>query len=584
MILFLSQNRFLISLFLSLVVLDGATAKVLTPRRADDNPEADHLFSESEMVGWVNAQTKFNHGNRQPGSPGQKQNEQFLKGKLEEFGLKNVRLEKVIDPLLLPEQQKSNDVAHRAPDHKYPLVYWEPDLGKSALEAFDQESTLVIPSFPVAHSAPTTADGVEGELTAATTRIVDYYNWRNKPVPQWKGKIVVADIEFPEINTYLFRQLAKTFGYFDPDNTLPLMNHPATWVRNGWEAYQLAVKSGAVGYVGILQNQPGGDYRMYAPYGFKEKDIRDKQLPAVWVSKNSRKDFEYLLKKKLRARITAVAKNTPVEAFNVVGEIPGETHEIIVVHSHIDAPFKSPVEDGSGVAEVLALAKHFASGPRLKRTILIVLSSGHFYASVGTRSFIHSHPNLVEYRGPWYRRQYPRIVSEISIEHVAREAEEGPNGKLVPTDRPEVGAIFASYNTHLVKAIMGGVKKYNVDRTVLLGASGPLGDFPPSDGGDWYLAGIPTINYITNPVYLLVKDGDDEDENGVSTWLASERLTKVAASFAHTIRAIDHTPTAQLFKSDMPVAWSANHTAKTLFHLKTNVKWIDSVLSGILDY
>lgn len=75
------------------------------------------------------------------------------------------------------------------------------------------------------------------------------------------------------------------------------------------------------------------------------------------------------------------------------GEIAGQNDEIVILHCHHDSPFKSPVEDASGCAVVLALAKHFAKERDNKRKIVILFTSGHFYGSLGTRTFIRNHLN-----------------------------------------------------------------------------------------------------------------------------------------------------------------------------------------------
>jgi hypothetical protein len=66
----------------------------------------------------------------------------------------------------------------------------------------------------------------------------------------------------------------------------------------------------------------------------------------------------------------------------------------------------------------------------------------------------------------------------------------------------------------------------------LLPPEGPLGDYPPTDGGDWYEAGVPLINIISNPVYLLNEEDDME-------WVMEERLPKVAGAVADMVLKTD---------------------------------------------
>jgi len=205
--------------------------------------------------------------------------------------------------------------------------------------------------------------------------------------------------------------------------------------------------------------------------------------------------------------------------YNIVGEIEGQTDEIVILHSHHDSPFKSPVEDASGCAVVLALAKHLAKEKDLKRKIIILFTAGHFYGSLGTRTFIQSHLKDI----------VPKVVLEITIEHIAKETVETSDGKLVFSGQPEGTGIFVPFNQGMVNTVLESVKSNEVDRVFLLPPEGPLGDYPPTDGGDWYLAGVPLINIISNPETLL---NEEEELDGVM----QDRLPKMAGAVADIIR------------------------------------------------
>ncbi|MCK4700981.1 MAG: M28 family peptidase, partial [Bacteroidales bacterium] len=208
---------------------------------------------------------------------------------------------------------------------------------------------------------------------------------------------------------------------------------------------------------------------------------------------------------------------------NIVGEIAGNNDEIVILHSHHDSPFKSPVEDASGCAVVLALAKHFAKEKNNKRKIVILFTAGHFYGSIGTRTFIRDHLKDI----------VPKVALEITIEHIAKEAVENAEGKLVFSGQPEGTGIFVPFNKGMVNAVLESVEKNSVDRVFLLPPEGPLGDYPPTDGGDWYEAGVPLVNIISNPVYLLNVEDDFE-------WVMQERLPKVAGAVADLVRKTDN--------------------------------------------
>jgi hypothetical protein len=126
----------------------------------------------------------------------------------------------------------------------------------------------------------------------------------------------------------------------------------------------------------------------------------------------------------------------------------------------------------------------------------------------------------------------PRVALEITIEHIAKEAIENPDGELVQSGQPEGTGIFVPFNKGMVHTVLESVEQNAVDRIFLLPPEGPLGDYPPTDGGDWYTAGVPLVNIISNPVYLLNEEDDLE-------WVAEDRLAKVAGAVADIIRKTD---------------------------------------------
>ncbi|MHC4248541.1 MAG: M28 family peptidase [Planctomycetota bacterium] len=450
-------------------------------------------FDASEMLGWVERQAGM--GPRRTGSAAGAEVEEFLEGKLREFGFESVRKEPI------------------------PVTHWEArEASLEVGEAGDGGGLSPVDAFPIPYTAFTPDAGPDGGLEAplvwADPRRLFHFG-------RWRGAVVVTDICFPPLDTGVLARFAM--GEHDPDGTAKKVCHPATWVRLGWHLYRKAARCGAAAFVGIVRDQPGGTCRMWAPYGFKERDILDKPVPGFWAGRAEGARLRDLARKGTgRARIRLEGVRRPAVAHNIVGELPGESDEAIVLHSHHDSPFDSPVEDATGVSVTLALARHFARRRDLRRRLVVLFTTGHFYGSLGTREFIRKHRSgLVR-----------RTAIEISIEHVAREAKEGPEGKLVPTGRPEVSGIFVPLNRRVTEAVLEELKEHDVGRALILPAEGPLGDYPPTDGGDWYEAGVPVVNHISNPVYLLT----DED---ALEWVDADRMAALAGVFSGVVRRLD---------------------------------------------
>ena len=449
-------------------------------------------FDADEMMAWIGEIVA--HGPRRPGSAAGLAVEADLAARLAGFGFESVRREPI--PIATWEEGEASLVTGAGPP-------------AATLEPF----ALEVQAIP--HAASTPEEGVEGPLLFVRSA-------RDVPKDAWRGSIVVAEIGFPTIDTGLMLKVA--IGKHDPDGTLPLVDHPATWVRLGWHLYREASRRGAAGFVGILKDQPGGSCRMYGPYGFREHDITEKPIPGVWVGRSEGASLVELMGRfSMRGQLVVRGGRTDGITHNVVAELPGTglDDEAIVLSCHHDSPFDSPVEDASGSAVVLALARRFAAERPLRRRLVVLFSAGHFHGSIGTRTFIERHPDLVK-----------RTALEVSIEHIALEAAEDSDGELAPTGRPEATAIFVSFSGEVAEAVVEGVSAHGVDRVILLPAEGPLGNYPPTDGGDWFAAGVPVVNCISNPVYLLTSDDDFR-------WVDRARLPRMASAFDRIIRRLD---------------------------------------------
>jgi hypothetical protein len=442
-------------------------------------------FSSREMMGWIREMAAF--GARRAGSPAGLANEDYLVDKLKAFGLTAIRKEPMS------------------------VEYFNPD--KSLVEIETASGFKPFNAQWIPYCSFTPAQGLESKLVYANAK--DFIHSAD-----WRGKVVVTDIEFPLLDVELIGKFSM--GKYDPDDNIKDVKHPATWVRLGWHLYRKAFERGAVGFIGILKDQPGGSYQMYAPYGFKEKDILDKPLPGFWVSRDDGAEVRRLAMSHAKVRLTLTGERKPSVTHNVVGEIPGETDECIVLHCHHDSPFVSPVEDASGCAVILALARHFARGKKPQRKIVVLFTAGHFYGSIGTRKFIAEQAAGI----------VPKVALEITVEHVAKEAIEDKAGALVASGLPEGTGVFVPFNQAMVDAVLTNLKDNGVNRAFLLPPEGPLGPYPPTDGGDWYEAGVPLDNFISNPVYLLNAEDDFH-------WVDEPRLPKVAGAVAGIVESTE---------------------------------------------
>jgi hypothetical protein len=175
-----------------------------------------------------------------------------------------------------------------------------------------------------------------------------------------------------------------------------------------------------------------------------------------------------------------------------VGELPGADDELVIIGSHHDGPWSSAVEDASGIALVLAQAEYWSRLPHQGRPHRLVfrLNSGHMAGSAGGRAFVEAH-----------RAELERTVLGVHLEHAAKECVED-DGRLRPTGHPEARWWFTSRIPSLESAVRAAIEAEDLRRSLVLPPTA-FGAQPPTDGGNFHLAGVPIVNFLAAPFYLF---------------------------------------------------------------------------------
>lgn len=449
---------------------------------------AADMPSNEEIFGWITDLCR--HPHRRPGTDFGHEAERYMLEKFKSFGLSQCRLEPI------------------------EITVWTPDRWELAVNTSEGEVRL--PCFFVPYTEFTTPAGVEAQLL-----YIGDGEGAQDASHDVKGKIVVADMRFGTIPIDALRAIAHLT--YDPGNTLPQGgNKLAPWFRTNWDAtYGVAGREGAAGFIGILADMYGNTNAYYAPY-----DGVMKPVPGLYLGKNDGGRLRRMLASAtipLRGRLTLSGTKSQGTTNNVVGTIPGKTDETIVIGSHHDGPFVGGTEDASGVAVVLALAHYFSRFPpkSMEKTLVFVGSAGHFYGSIGTDTFIERHRDDI----------LKRTVAEVHVEHIAREFEV-KDDEIVPTGLTEIGVVFVSDHPALIEHTKEVIVKRQLDRTMVLPGKSFLGDTPPTDASAYFGEGVPTISYISGPIYLL-------DENDTLDKVAVDMLQPVTSVLADIITKLD---------------------------------------------
>ncbi|MHA1149453.1 MAG: M28 family peptidase [Promethearchaeota archaeon] len=360
-----------------------------------------------------------------------------------------------------------------------------------------------IPSFYCVNTGFTDSQGITAPLIyVGKGRAKDFKNI------DVSGKIVVAEVTFPFIPIGLlfnFLKLIRGVYYIsDPDGSLSLLKGQyLNFVRKNFiggttdtnasqkDVYWNAFKEGARAVCLILKDQPSNSNSHYGPY-----DGIMKPIPALWIGKYDGKKLRKNARENVEA--TLILEGTIKDGImhNIWGVLPGQKDEIVMITSHHDAPFKGAVEDGSGVAQVLAQAKLWSKVPKnkRKRTMVFVIDAGHFYGSKGAHVFAREHPNFMK-----------KTKILITLEHLGAKEVKEQNKKYVETNNQAYTVMFTTPEPMIVATVINALKRSPTRITTSL-AMTLLADAPTSDAAGYALeSNVPLISWIGCPYYLLDK-------------------------------------------------------------------------------
>lgn len=260
-------------------------------------------------------------GHRFGGSESERKGAEFIKKKLESYGLENVRIE------------------------EFPMSSWErgPATLKLTAPVEHDFSCVSLPYCPSADISADLLDIGDGEL-ADFERLAD----------QIAGKVVISASE---------------------------TNRPGERGSHRIDKYNWAVEHGAVGYIYINQN-PGllhitGSIPGRNPHGKTAAD-REAPIPAVGVSWESGSMILRLLQRGAgKVELKTTDRTYDSTSRNVIGEIVGseKPNEVVLMGGHFDGHdiAQGAGDDGAGAVTGMEAARALATlKGKIKRTIRVI--------------------------------------------------------------------------------------------------------------------------------------------------------------------------------------------------------------------
>src|SRR4051812_14064675 len=198
----------------------------------------------------------------------------------------------------------------------------------------------------------------------------------------------VALWELPTDTLTLGSFAAITYKAYDPKGLLkPDVPYQRSWVSISTLIPMLdaLVKSGALGVVVVLDLPADAASGAYYPY-----DGTIRSLPGVYVDRANGARLKQVAAAGGSVKLELRSETKRVKTRNLLGLIPGASSELMILHSHTDGT--NGIED-NGPNAIVAMSRYLAALPRrrLPRSILVLLTTGHFAGGAGVEAFVERH-------------------------------------------------------------------------------------------------------------------------------------------------------------------------------------------------
>lgn len=405
---------------------------------------------------------------------------------------------------------------------------WRADDWDLIVEGDRFDAFPVAHSFVTAHEASTFSTGPDG----LTAEIVDVRRGTdlNLALDDVEGKIALFDLRFTLPNAVF---LAAAEFVYDP--RLTLINPPDTllaanpFINNYQSVVGRLIEAGAVGFIGVL-----ADYFDSNRFHNEFYHRLETTVPGLWVAPEEGARIRRAMDAADGAATATIhmdGSRREAEGRTVIGFLPGRSKDTIQIQSHHDSAFDGAVEDASGVAMVLALARYFAAQPPESRekTLMFTTFDTHFTGYQSHQDFVRTY--VTDNQTPY------KLVANVTLEHIARQAV-NRDGALTLTGEVDPRGIMESVSRPLRGEIIDAVRRHDLERSIVMSADtiGALGNGSlPTDASWIYVAGVPVVSLISGPLYLY--DAADTLDK-----VAREELRPTAQAFVDIVEAIDATP------------------------------------------
>ena len=294
------------------------------------------------------------------------------------------------------------------------------------------------------------------------------------------------------------------------------------------------VEAGAVGVITVM-NAPGN-------HQYALEDMGPPDVPCFVVGGGDGRFLEAAIAaagpdKPLKMRLSLEAEiRKPWQGKNVLGLVPGQTDEYIVIVAHLDGYFESANDNGSGLASMLALAKHLARAdtPRPMRNHLLVGTSGHHEFSDGVEAFVAAHPDILGKTALIFNVEHPSAAGSYYRGKLLFHRGSVPGQLQTTTTESTRSLTVSNENELIISFYREAIDLYGLVINSNLQRSPPTGD-----AFGFFRAGHTVVQILDANIWYH-SDGDLPDSMYPS---GLERATRL---YAHVLSRLDQSSRAEL--------------------------------------
>jgi aminopeptidase YwaD len=214
-------------------------------------------------------------------------------------------------------------------------------------------------------------------------------------------------------------------------------------------------------------------------------------IPALTVGADDGKMLQDALtaNRSVRGVVDVAARSTPADGQNVVARLDGERPEQIVIGAHYDTWFAGATDNGSGVAELLALAERRRHKPRARYTLVFVAYDGEEVALYGGYDYLRKHKIVAA----------DPILAVLNLE--TPSAKDATLLGLGRSNQPVLDDALLGAGLNFLYNLYAGLEV----------VAELLGGILPTDIQGAYRSGVPTVSTaVTGPYYHTVEDTPDK--------------------------------------------------------------------------